>query len=190
MGQDPRQVLCDITRCIQSLLQGKTPPRLDLPDNKDSVVTEAVQTVNHLADCIGEIHQFVQPLSQGILDTFTPQKSNLLASPFKELHARLLQLTWQAERVAQGDYHQRIDFMGQFSTSFNAMVEKLAEREKHLTEINDELEGRINERTLLLQAANRQLQKAAHEWDRTFDAITDRILILLHWRTPKELGRN
>jgi diguanylate cyclase (GGDEF)-like protein/PAS domain S-box-containing protein len=50
------------------------------------------------------------------------------------MHARLSQLTRQTQEIARGDYSQRIDFMGEFSEAFNAMVVLLEERERTLTD--------------------------------------------------------
>ena len=39
--------------------------------------------------------------------------------------ANLRHLTWQVEQVAQGDFTQRVDFMGEFAKAFNHMVVQL-----------------------------------------------------------------
>ena len=57
-----------------------------------------------------------------------------MAAPLVEMHARLSQLTRQTQEIARGDYSQRIDFMGEFSEAFNAMVVLLEERERTLTD--------------------------------------------------------
>ena len=43
----------------------------------------------------------------------------------KALQANLKHLAWQVEQVAAGDLSQRVDFMGDFSTAFNKMVQQL-----------------------------------------------------------------
>lgn len=43
----------------------------------------------------------------------------------KTLQANLRHLTWQTKMVASGDFTQRVEFMGEFSDSFNAMVMQL-----------------------------------------------------------------
>lgn len=49
------------------------------------------------------------------------------AGALKSLQSNLRHLTWQAGMVARGDYAQRVDFMGEFSVSFNCMIQKLKE---------------------------------------------------------------
>ena len=56
------------------------------------------------------------------------------------LHSSLMHLTWQAGEVAKGDYSQRVDFMGDFSEAFNAMVISLATHENLLRKKIEELE--------------------------------------------------
>jgi signal transduction histidine kinase len=87
--------------------------------------------------------RFVGSLSRGDLKAPSPSPGNLLASPFKELQSRLTHLTWQAEQVARGDYTQRVDFMGDFSRAFNAMVEALDVKDRELRERIGELQ-RLN----------------------------------------------
>jgi len=54
----------------------------------------------------------------------------------KGMQASLRHLTWQTKAIASGDYTQRIDFMGEFSEAFNAMVLQLDEtmHDLHLRE--------------------------------------------------------
>ncbi len=49
-----------------------------------------------------------------------------LSSCLKSLQARLRHLTWQVQMIAAGDFTQRVEFLGEFSTAFNQMTEALA----------------------------------------------------------------
>lgn len=127
---------------LEALMRGEVPP----PLQAEGIVGgqgRLAAAVNRLIDHHREVLAFIGPLSRGDLKTVPPPR-NLLASPFKELHSRLVHLTWQAEQVARGDYTQRVDFMGDFSRAFNAMVVSLEIKER-------ELHARIEE----LQALNR-----------------------------------
>ncbi len=55
-----------------------------------------------------------------------------LGGSLKALQAHLNHLSWQTKMVAQGDFSQRVDFMGEFSESFNDMVVQLEEAHNKL----------------------------------------------------------
>jgi soluble cytochrome b562 len=114
------------------ILRGEIPEQLDINKARNDGERKLVESLNGLILFLGEIHQYVYPLSKGKLQDIGSQRNNYLASPFKELHSRLLHLTWQAEQVAKGDYTQRVDFMGDFSSAFNSMVISLDKKEKAL----------------------------------------------------------
>lgn len=154
MNAESPQLLSAAASRLHDLLQGKIPPPLPEPDDAAPEERELIRTVNKLIDAVAEIQRFILPLSQGELQKEIPRTGNFLSSPFKELHARLMHLTWQTEQVARGDYNQRIDFMGNFSTAFNTMVATLAERESILREKVDQLA----ERSAELSATNEKLR--------------------------------
>ncbi len=86
----------------------------------------------YLADCLEEANDFLRHLQRGELDVKPPGRHNFLAGGLKGLHSALNHLTWQANQVANGDYSQCVNFLGDFSTSFNEMIHQLAERESKL----------------------------------------------------------
>ena len=97
------------------------------------VQSEELETLQdgifYLADCLAEANGFLDQLRKGNLDTPSPGRHNFLAGSLKELHSALKHLTWQANQVANGDYSQSVDFLGDFSASFNRMIAQLAEAE-------------------------------------------------------------
>ena len=90
------------------------------------------QAIEYLSKCIFESNQFLANLAAGNLEAQTPGRHNFLAGSLKDLHSGLKHLTWQANQVANGDYKQRVGFLGEFSRSFNTMIEQLEERENKL----------------------------------------------------------
>jgi PAS domain-containing protein len=72
--------------------------------------------------------EFIQALAKGHIHVEAPRKNQLI-SDFKELQSALLNLTWQIQQVADGNYKLRIDFLGKFSEAFNRMVCALAEKQ-------------------------------------------------------------
>jgi len=133
----------DIVNKMNLLLEGEMPSKLALDDFLDESERALAEAFNRLVEFTQEIHDFIAPLSQGRLNGIKIRPKNFLGSPFKELHSRLIHLTWQAKQVADGDYSQRVDFMGEFSEAFNAMVVALDQNEKALKDKIAQLEGAL-----------------------------------------------
>ena len=129
---------------LATLLQGKIPARLDSAAIEDANDRKFAEMLNQLVTCMEEIHQFIIPLARGELSDIKLSPNNFLVSPFKELHSRLLHLTWQAKQVAAGDYGQRVDFMGEFSEAFNDMIRALERNESLLKRKIDELQQALH----------------------------------------------
>ncbi len=130
MTDEQRQEILEaLNKTLTRLLAGET---VDCPEFETSLeprLAALCETVNRLAVSFKEVRDFIHALAQGNLDVPAPPR-NLLASPFKELQASLLHLTWQTGQIAAGDYSQHVHFMGDFSTAFNKMVEALEEKRR------------------------------------------------------------
>lgn len=125
------------------LLRGEIPPRLDQEALENDEERRLAVLLNDLVCFMQEVHRFIIPLSRGELRDLSLQRGNFLSSPFKELHSRLSHLTWQAKQVAEGDYEQRVDFMGDFSEAFNSMIVSLEQKEKLLKNKIRDLENAL-----------------------------------------------
>ncbi len=124
---------------IKKILQGVSLSETDIEPTSEEM-ERVQQALVYLSNCLQEINEFSGTLSRGELDAPQPSRHNYLAGELKELHAVLRHLTWQTEQVASGDYKQKINFLGDFSKSFNLMVKQLDEREKQLKESSKALE--------------------------------------------------
>jgi hypothetical protein len=114
---------------LSHILHGERGEVVETDNNLDPELKELGETVNRLVSTYNEMRGFILSLAQGNLEV-PPPLHNLLASPFKQLQASLLHLTWQTRQIAAGDYSQRIYFMGDFSTAFNSMVMALEEKKR------------------------------------------------------------
>jgi signal transduction histidine kinase len=139
MAADDRETMHAAAAAVTALLAGRVPEKLR-GGAAGGAAAELAGAVDRLIDHHAQVLAFVDRLSRGELRAAVPPADNLLASPFKELHSRLLHLSWQAEQVRRGDYGQRVDFMGEFSGAFNAMVETLERKDAELREKIGELE--------------------------------------------------
>jgi hypothetical protein len=114
---------------LMRLLRGEKARTVECGADLDPVLKGLCETVNRFVVSYNDAHDFIQSLAEGNLEVTSPPY-NLLASPFKQLQANLLHLTWQTGQIAAGDYSQRVHFMGAFSTAFNSMVEALEEKRR------------------------------------------------------------
>ncbi|MBU0753529.1 MAG: HAMP domain-containing protein, partial [Planctomycetes bacterium] len=128
-----------ITAAVHYLLKGEEAAFIPCEDDAEDEIRQLSQKVNRLIGFLRETREFAVALSAGNLDIRLPA-GNFLGSPFKQLHAGLKHLTWQAQQIAKGDLNQRVDFMGDFSNAFNTMVEALAEARNQLTSEVDQAE--------------------------------------------------
>ncbi len=138
-----------------------------VPEDKVTLSDEEVQDrLKAILSDLAATRQFIQALAQGDLSQELPVTGRM-AGCLKALQANLRHLTWQTGQIASGDLSQRIHFMGEFSDSFNAMIEHLAEdmttrmqREDELRHVNAALAEEIAERKKVedaLRMANRKI---------------------------------
>lgn len=133
--------------------------------------------LQYLADCVFETKSLARAVSKGDLSGALPSRGNEIAAPLKSMHASLRHLIWQAQRIARGDYSQRVNFMGEFSDAFNSMVEQLADRQR-------KLEDKINQiqmKTASLEQSNlllTNLIKYAPQQIFVLDSETREILLM------------
>jgi diguanylate cyclase (GGDEF)-like protein len=92
-----------------------------------------------LIDELAALYEFSLAISQGELGRSLAVKGSM-AGALKTLHAALRHLTWQTQRVAAGDFSQRVAFMGEFSEAFNSMVVALEAARNELAQRNEELQ--------------------------------------------------
>jgi diguanylate cyclase (GGDEF)-like protein/PAS domain S-box-containing protein len=71
-----------------------------------------------------EIRRAVNALGNGELSYEIKGKGYLLGT-IKNLQASLRNLTWKTKAISNGDFTQKVDFLGEFSEAFNNMTEKL-----------------------------------------------------------------
>ncbi|MEG1848136.1 MAG: diguanylate cyclase [Lachnospiraceae bacterium] len=130
---------------IKNIVFNKPPlPSGEQPIVSSKELTDLQSAISYLAHDFAESNDFLWNLSIGNIDVPAPDRHNRMASNLKELQSGLKHLTWQANQVANGDYKQKVSFLGEFSDSFNQMVTQLEERETKLKTKTDALTKSIN----------------------------------------------
>ncbi len=120
------------TAILNRILGGNMSPLAadELPKDTDSPLIFAVK---NLALQIVEAYNFVAELSSGNLSCKAPRHNMLLGSS-KELQSVMRHLLWTVECVANGDYQQSVEFLGDFSKYFNLFTKQVELREKEQAE--------------------------------------------------------
>lgn len=126
-----------VSGCLENLLKGNF-VQIETAGLEEKEFKICLQ-LNKLSEMLKELFTFSEALSHGNLDVKVPERKNYLASGLKSIHSQLMHVNWQAKQITEGDYRQRIDFMGEFSETFNWMIETLQKRENELKKIRDML---------------------------------------------------
>jgi len=171
---------------LDALLCSELP---ELPERYSSV--DSLQTLH---SCLRQLREFLYAASNGDLSAKVPLRG-YVGGTLKALQANLRHMTWQTKMVASGDFSQRVEFMGEFSESFNAMVMKLDQtlrelmaKETELSQANEELHKEI----LVRKETEAALLKSREELYRL--AMTDALTGLFNRRhfnrvAEEEVGR-
>ena len=119
-----------------------------------------------------------QALSKGDLSRGSKARG-FVAGSLKATEANLRHLTWQMERVAQGDYSQSVSFMGDFSKAFNKMSREMHSKAEELSRLleryrmstdEDILTGLLNRRTFFKLAMS-ELRRAKESYQDSHSAL-------------------
>ncbi|MEJ2202213.1 MAG: HAMP domain-containing protein, partial [Desulfuromonadaceae bacterium] len=106
--------MSDLADILKSLAEGRIPDTV--PED-----CEHGEQVRALVNYLEQLSQFVGALARGDLDAGL-RLPGRMAGNLKGLHANLRHLSWQTQQVADGDFSQRVEFLGGFSEAFNSMV--------------------------------------------------------------------
>jgi diguanylate cyclase (GGDEF)-like protein len=159
-------IVDEISKLLQDLITLPKPP--SIPDSFAGV--DSFQTL--YANLVS-LKDFLYAASNGDLSKQVTFKG-YMAGSLKALQANLRHLTWQTKMVASGDFTQRVEFMGEFSQSFNSMVVQLDQTLKELVSKKTEL-TKANEELLKEIAIREKTELALRKSEETLriQAITD-----------------
>ncbi|ULQ60236.1 diguanylate cyclase [Brucepastera parasyntrophica] len=131
------------SRTYKKLLNDPSVPELD-----DELKT--VSGLQELHDQLVVIRDVLFSFSRGDLSPYVSTRG-FIAGSIKALQAHLRHMVWQVQQVEQGDFTQRVEFLGDFSAAFNNMVVRLDntlktlhQNEKKLLSLTDNLRNEVN----------------------------------------------
>ena len=122
-----RDFFTDLERVLDDVLTRGMPRQgLCLPPLADASPAQrgAYDKLTALVEMINEAYGYATQISRGNLNA-TASRTNVFTMPLKALQADLSHLTWQANQVADGDLNHQVRFLGEFSRSFNRMIQSL-----------------------------------------------------------------
>ncbi len=157
-GKRMEKVAEHLHECLRAIMHDPVSMKLDselLPESFQKLG----QCMRCLAKSVVETKELANALAKGRLDDVTmPSCDNGMAGPLKALHSTLQHLDWQMQQVAQGDYGQRVEFMGDFSRAFNGMIEQLNQRSAALIEAKREAETASRAKTEFLAMISHEIR--------------------------------
>ncbi len=126
-------------KILEEMASGRIPEEIQ-PDS------EYAGEIEQLREYLVSLQNFAMALCIGDLSRKQDLSGGPIAGSLKALQANLRHLTWQTKQIADGDFSQRVDFMGEFSEAFNTMVERLAKMRANLVHLSthDALTGLFN----------------------------------------------
>lgn len=138
-----------ISEAIYGILTGESCSPIVLPENcPDNEIKRLALLVNRLITEHQELSDLISAVARGQL-YFEPPKGGIRAlQDFKGLHSKLSHLTWQVQRITEGDFTQRVNFMGDFAQTFNKLISKIQEAGREIEsqkKEHDETSGMLKE---------------------------------------------
>ena len=155
---------------IQQLLSSPVAPELspDLAGN---------DTLCQLHELLAGLRSILSNFASGDLSSEIRHRG-FMSGTLKALQAHLRHLTWQVQQVEQGDFTQRVDFLGDFSSAFNNMViqldttlSALRKKEEALTKLTQTLQQEVDLRSAAVLALRRS--ESRFKYLAEHDPLTD-----------------
>ncbi len=136
----------------------------------------AIDGVANICEVLIELKSALKKFSEGDFDLNIKQRGTLIGK-LKALQGNFRHLDWQCKTVADGDLNQRVDFMGELSSSFNRMTDSLAaqyalieEKQRELTKLTQKLQQEVKRKEEI--AATLQISEEMYRQKSLRDPLT------------------
>lgn len=133
-----------------------------------------------------ELRRSIRAIGTGALSEKI-QGTGYVFGIIKDLQSALRNLTWQTKAISSGDFSQRVDFLGEFSDSFNNMVKKLESAIVEIEEARDQFEmffETIPDATIIISVEDGNIL----DCNRAFETMVGKSKNTLRNQAMKEIG--
>jgi signal transduction histidine kinase len=157
------QVICALTEGNNTLAMEHL-TRLEKALDASPVHDEFLKNFRSFIYQYNEGAKFIGSLANGSLEITPPDdptRRNYMIAQFKQLHSDLRHFSWQMQQISKGDLQQKVSFLGDFSVSFNTMIEALREKkrmEEQIREQNEQLHLLISEKDKIFSIIGHDLK--------------------------------
>jgi class 3 adenylate cyclase len=122
------EIIDKISESLYLMLNGKSVQEIVLPpDYPDNEIKQAISYLNRFILEFSEFGHAFSALSGGELGFIICRSKMSVIQSLKNLRSNLKHLTYKTQKITQGDFSQKVDFMGEFSEAFNQMTTQLEE---------------------------------------------------------------
>ncbi len=147
---------------LRQLLEGNifVPKEIkEIQSDEDELAAYALELGKQVVDG----YNFIQEISVGNLAAEAPIQTNYIAGSGKNLQSTLKQLIWQLECVANNDFNQRMDYLGDFTKGFELFKSQVILREQYKNETFKREKENLEQMNHML---NQQLTQQLAYYDR------------------------
>jgi len=152
--------LRDSLSYLSSMIFDATPPAM--PES-----ISGISEVQKMVEVINEVRNALFLAKKGDFSYIIKSKGFICGS-LKALQSNLNHIAWLARQIADGDLEQKMNYMGEFSSAFNSMTEKIAINFKELKDkeeyfyyraVHDQLTG-LKNRAYFDEQIDKEIVKA------------------------------
>ncbi|MFC1745334.1 PAS domain S-box protein [Candidatus Riflebacteria bacterium] len=138
------EIIDKFTETLYRIMKGESPGQIILPEDfPDNEIKQFAGYLNKFLDQYHEFADFMSKFANGDLNQNIRGKMKIVQFS-KTLLANLKHLTYKTRRISEGDFSQKVDFIGDFSEAFNKMCAQLKDAFEKIEAQNEEL-GREKE---------------------------------------------
>lgn len=167
-----------ITKALNDTLKGNRASSILIPNNlPDNELRQLMEYFNQFIYEYDEMQDFIYSISRGELEYEPPKGKMKILQSFKSLQASLKHLTWKTQQISNGDFNQKVDFMGDFSAAFNKMTEQLKEAFEKIEKQKIELAQKNRKITDSIEYAKKIQKAILPTRDQLYQAIGEHFVL-------------